>query len=108
MVIFNRMHFFTPAAFFLFLGILTLSLGTIRAANTLHSFLLKSIIHLPMRFFDTNPSGRIMNRFGKEINKVDKNLPMVVRSFVVTLLRVRLKIALYIKPVVRACIHKTF
>ncbi|XP_063864017.1 ATP-binding cassette sub-family C member 3-like isoform X2 [Scylla paramamosain] len=72
----------------LFLAILIIAHCTLKAANTLHSGLLKSVLHLPMSFFDTNPSGRIMNRFSKEIDKVDKKLPMVVRSCQTTLIQV--------------------
>lgn len=79
----------TVAAIFLFLGIVMVAHGTLKAANTLHSGLLKSLLHLPMSFFDTNPSGRIMNRFSKEIDKVDKKLPIVVRSCQTTLIQVR-------------------
>lgn len=75
-------------SFFLFLGILTLALSNLGAANTLHSRLLTSVMHFPMSFFDTNPSGRVLNRFGKEMNKVDNNLPLVVRSFSTILSRV--------------------
>ncbi|XP_050687068.1 multidrug resistance-associated protein 1-like [Eriocheir sinensis] len=72
----------------LLLGILLMMVGSIRAANSLHARLLSSVIHFPMSFFDTNPSGRIINRFGKEIDKLDKNLPRVLRSFLMTLSQV--------------------
>ncbi|XP_050687231.1 ATP-binding cassette sub-family C member 2-like isoform X2 [Eriocheir sinensis] len=72
----------------LLLGILLIVMGTIRAANSLHARLLSSVIHFPMSFFDTNPSGRIINRFSKEIDKLDKILPAVLQNFLMTLVLV--------------------
>ena len=34
-----------------------------------------SILKAPVLFYDTNPSGRIMNRFSKDIGIVDEFLP---------------------------------
>ncbi|CAO3592407.1 unnamed protein product [Absidia cylindrospora] len=45
--------------------------GSIRGARTLFDALLLRIIHAPMRFFDTTPIGRILNRFGKDVTTVD-------------------------------------
>ncbi|KAI8979837.1 hypothetical protein BDF20DRAFT_871958 [Mycotypha africana] len=48
--------------------------GSIRGARILFSSLLNSIIHAPMRFFDTTPVGRILNRFGKDVSTIDLQL----------------------------------
>lgn len=39
----------------------------VRASQTLHSSMFNGLILATMRFFDTNPSGRILNRFSKDI-----------------------------------------
>ncbi|XP_042233575.1 multidrug resistance-associated protein 1-like isoform X2 [Homarus americanus] len=68
-------------SFFMFMGILVIMLGTLRSANYLHHNLLRNVVRLPMSFFDTNPSGRIINRFGKEVNVLDTVLPGTLRAY---------------------------
>jgi ABC-type multidrug transport system fused ATPase/permease subunit len=41
----------------------------------LHNAMFSSILRGAMRFFDTNPSGRILNRFSKDIGAIDEILP---------------------------------
>lgn len=36
----------------------------------------RSVIHSPLRFFISNPTGRILNRFTKDQNLVDEMLPV--------------------------------
>ncbi|XP_018326344.1 probable multidrug resistance-associated protein lethal(2)03659 isoform X3 [Agrilus planipennis] len=47
----------------------------IRAAVRLHDRMFSSILHAKMTFFHTNPSGRILNRFSKDIGAIDEALP---------------------------------
>ncbi|KAJ8920888.1 hypothetical protein NQ315_015681 [Exocentrus adspersus] len=46
-----------------------------RASMRLHDRMFTSIIHASMRFFNTNTSGRILNRFSKDLGAVDELLP---------------------------------
>ncbi|XP_013195349.1 ATP-binding cassette sub-family C member 4 [Amyelois transitella] len=55
---------------------------TMRASQNLHNMVFKSLINAVMRFFDTNPGGRILNRFSKDLGGVDELLP---RSMLETL-----------------------
>ncbi|CEP09787.1 hypothetical protein [Parasitella parasitica] len=48
--------------------------GSIRGARRLFDSLLDRVIHAPMRFFDTTPVGRILNRFGKDVSTIDKQI----------------------------------
>lgn len=41
------------------------------AARTVHENLLKAVLFAPIRFFDTTPIGRIINRFSKDVKCVD-------------------------------------
>ncbi|XP_054155033.1 multidrug resistance-associated protein 1-like [Oppia nitens] len=45
--------------------------GARRAAHQLHGQILSSVMHAPMSFFDTTPLGRIMNRFGRDLDVLD-------------------------------------
>ncbi|CAK6982349.1 multidrug resistance-associated protein 5 isoform X2 [Scomber scombrus] len=49
--------------------------GTLRASSKLHDDLYHKILCCPMSFFDTTPTGRILNRFSKDLDEVDTRLP---------------------------------
>ncbi|KAJ8918453.1 hypothetical protein NQ315_008150 [Exocentrus adspersus] len=46
------------------------------ASTRLHNSMFNKTIFAPMRFFNTNPIGRILNRFSKDIGAVDETLPI--------------------------------
>lgn len=50
-------------------------LGCLRASKKLHSVLMGGVLHAPLTFFDTTPVGRILQRFGKDIDVLDNSLP---------------------------------
>ena len=56
--------------------------GCVRASRKLHKFLLDRISHATAAFFDTTPLGRIVNRFAKDMDIIDSNLPMFIRFLV--------------------------
>ncbi|KYN32705.1 hypothetical protein ALC56_12984 [Trachymyrmex septentrionalis] len=45
------------------------------ASKNLHNFMFSCVLKAPMSFFDNNPSGRILNRFSKDMGAVDEILP---------------------------------
>jgi ABC-type multidrug transport system fused ATPase/permease subunit len=47
----------------------------VRAAVRLHNAMLDRVLRLPVAFFDTNPSGRIINRFSRDTEIMDSVLP---------------------------------
>jgi ATP-binding cassette, subfamily C (CFTR/MRP), member 1 len=65
-----------------------LGLATLRAARTLHIRLIGDILRLPMVFFDTTPSGRLLNRFSKDVDVLDNTLPFILRGWITTSLQV--------------------
>lgn len=48
--------------------------ATINSSRNLHRRILESVVRAPVHFFDTNPSGRICNRFSKDIGLMDEML----------------------------------
>ncbi|XP_044275918.1 ATP-binding cassette sub-family C member 3 isoform X4 [Varanus komodoensis] len=62
----------------------TLALGGIRAARTLHAALLENKLHTPQSFYDTTPTGRIINRFSKDIYVIDEVIPPTILMFLGT------------------------
>ncbi|KZO90715.1 hypothetical protein CALVIDRAFT_542481 [Calocera viscosa TUFC12733] len=51
-----------------------------RGGRILFGRLLKTVIHAPIRWFDTTPTGRILNRFSRDMQTIDSELPGSLRS----------------------------
>ena len=49
--------------------------GLINSSSNLHMEMLTSLLTAPIRFFDVNPAGRILNRFARDIGCMDEVLP---------------------------------
>ncbi|KAL1514285.1 hypothetical protein ABEB36_003566 [Hypothenemus hampei] len=45
------------------------------ASQELHNRMFACILKVPMAFFDSNPTGRILNRFSKDMGTIDEYLP---------------------------------
>ena len=55
---------------------LMVALGGLNASSKLHNTMLENVLLAPMSFFDTNPKGRVVNRFAKDVDYVDRPIPM--------------------------------
>nr|XP_015223849.1 PREDICTED: multidrug resistance-associated protein 9 [Lepisosteus oculatus] len=55
---------------------------TLRASSNLHDKMFRRIIHSPMSFFDTTPTGRMINRFSKDLDEIDVGLPFNTENFI--------------------------
>eukprot|EP00798_Chlamydomonas_sp_ICE-L_P013600 gene13600-19473_t len=53
----------------------------VRAAVNLHNKLLGHVLVLPKHFFDTNPAGRVLNRFSRDTDVMDNVLSLSVTQF---------------------------
>ncbi len=61
--------------------ILVLIYGAVSAGNVLHGGMLQAILRAPMRFFDRQPSGRILNRFIADQAAIDGIVPSTLADF---------------------------
>ncbi|KAK3091915.1 hypothetical protein FSP39_023706 [Pinctada imbricata] len=61
---------FIQGAFMMIANVIMVS-GMQKASRNLHFSMLLNILRSPMSFFDTTPSGRLMNRFSKDIMAID-------------------------------------
>lgn len=50
----------------------------LRISINLHDKMFRGITRTSMLFYNTNPSGRILNRFARDINNVDSVLPTIL------------------------------
>nr|AAF19743.1 Similar to gb/AF008124 Arabidopsis thaliana glutathione S-conjugate transporting ATPase (AtMRP1) and contains two PF/00664 ABC transporter transmembrane regions and two PF/00005 ABC transporter structures [Arabidopsis thaliana] len=55
--------------------------SSLHAAKRLHDAMLNSILRAPMLFFETNPTGRVINRFSKDIGDIDRNVANLMNMF---------------------------
>uniref|UniRef100_A0A667ZFE2 Cystic fibrosis transmembrane conductance regulator n=1 Tax=Myripristis murdjan TaxID=586833 RepID=A0A667ZFE2_9TELE len=60
----------------------------VKCAQTLHNRMFSSILRTPVRFFDVNPIGRILNRFSKDIGQLDSNMPWTFVDFIQVFLQI--------------------
>lgn len=50
----------------------------LRISTNLHDMMFRSVSRAKMIFLNANPSGRILNRFAKDMYRVDTSLPMIM------------------------------
>ncbi|KAJ8389751.1 hypothetical protein AAFF_G00114570 [Aldrovandia affinis] len=60
----------------------------VNSAQTLHNRMFQCILRTPVRFFDINPIGRILNRFSKDVGHLDSQLPWTFVDFIQVFLQI--------------------
>ncbi|KAJ3634109.1 hypothetical protein MTP99_011017 [Tenebrio molitor] len=78
----NCIYIHTSIIIFLIVITITRSLSFFKvcmtASKNLHNNMFSNIVYTSMRFFNTNPSGRILNRFSKDMGSIDETLPQSI------------------------------
>ncbi|CAG9864186.1 unnamed protein product [Phyllotreta striolata] len=52
------------------------------SCKNLHHKMFGNVLEAPMKFFDTNPSGRVLNRFSNDMGIIDEILPKAYMDFI--------------------------
>ena len=72
-------------------------LASLRCSERLHDKMVVAVLQAPVLFFDSNPVGRIMNRFSKDIGCLDEVLP---KNFLISIQLVLLMFTTILVPAV--------
>ncbi|TSK14589.1 Canalicular multispecific organic anion transporter 2 [Bagarius yarrelli] len=74
----------TPV-FAVVIGPLAIIYFFVQAAHFTHLHMLSAVLRAPSLFFESNPSGRVLNRFGKDVDTIDclipENIDIWMRTF---------------------------
>ncbi|XP_069129773.1 ATP-binding cassette sub-family C member 5-like isoform X1 [Argopecten irradians] len=73
---------------FTFFKGITVGWVMVRAAVKLHNIAVARVIHAPMRYFDANPTGRLLNRFSRDVEDVDIFLPNLMDNLLQILITI--------------------
>ncbi|KIJ64255.1 hypothetical protein HYDPIDRAFT_91004 [Hydnomerulius pinastri MD-312] len=94
--------------FFAIVSVLSTSVrysGALRASRSIFQNLLHNVAHATMRWHDVTPQGRMLNRFGKDIETIDSNLGSSLASvnsslatFIAAILTVAVFFPLFLIP----------
>ena len=82
---------------------------TISASALLHNLQLYRVMRAPSQFFDTTPTGRVVQRFSKDVDIMDEVLPLMCEDLLICAIEVlgssafSLKLFLYVALVVEGC-----
>ena len=70
---------------------------SLRCSECLHNKMVVAVLQAPVLFFDSNPVGRVLNRFSKDIGLLDEVLPktflMAIQMFLLVLTGILVPVA---------------
>jgi ABC-type multidrug transport system fused ATPase/permease subunit len=66
--------------------------AVIRAASHMHARALRAVLLAPLRYFDTNPSGRILNRFAGDLERIESAMSRYIASYLDAILKMIFKV----------------
>ena len=82
---------------FAFIRACVFLLVSLRCSERLHDKMVVAVLQAPVLFFDSNPVGRIMNRFSKDVGCMDEVLP---KTFLMAIQLVLLLLTTVLVPTV--------
>lgn len=68
-------------AVFIVLGLVKgigVAIRVIKGSTSMHNTMFDGMMHCTVGYFDRNPSGRIINRFSRDLDELDNKIPMMV------------------------------
>jgi len=74
-------------SFCVIISTVLLNIACLRSSHMLHNKMLSRVLRAPLAWFNVTPSGRIINRFSKDIDVVDMTIRFNVRLLMVIALR---------------------
>ncbi|KAL5603731.1 hypothetical protein FOVSG1_006481 [Fusarium oxysporum f. sp. vasinfectum] len=60
---------------------------SIEASRKLHESMIIAILRAPMTFFETTPTGQILNRFSSDIYRIDQSLPRQFNTLFINIIK---------------------
>lgn len=66
---------------------------TLKSSSQLHDKVFERVSRASMAFFDTTPTGRILNRFSKDLDEIDIQLPFNLQASAQNLIRILISVA---------------
>ena len=88
-------------AVFVFMRVILLICGNLRAIRILHDSMLHKVLCAPINlYYDVTPIGQILNRFSKDLNVLDSQICFTIGSFCACLYQAiaALLVAVYVVP----------
>ena len=82
---------------FAYIRAIVFFLVSLRCSERLHDKMVLAILQAPVLFFDSNPVGRIMNRFSKDVGYMDEVLP---KTFLIAIQSALLMLTVVLVPTV--------
>ena len=80
-IITNNRACLSNTGLFVLVEATAVAVGCVMASRVLHAIILDRVLKAPMSYFDTTPLGRIINRFSKDMDVVDFNMPLFIRAW---------------------------
>ena len=71
------------SAVFVLLTTIAFAFGNIRASTRLHRTMVEAVLRAPAYFLDVTPLGRVLNRFGSDLNSLDDDVCFAGRDTLV-------------------------